>query len=58
MSEPTPLEVIADVLRAEGEIHSWKCDYPRMYGPCTCPAVLAGIIVEALIKAGAVTSHV
>ena len=59
MSEPTkaPVEIIAEVLRAEGEIHTCRCDYPRLYGPCTCPAVLAEIIVEALDKAGVVTSH-
>ena len=57
MSEPTkaPVEIIAEVLRAEGEIHSWRCDYPKTYGPCTCFAKMAEIIVEALIAGGAIT---
>jgi hypothetical protein len=54
MSEPTktPVEIIAEVLRAEGDIHSWRCEYPELYGPCTCIEETAMIIVEALIESG------
>jgi hypothetical protein len=50
MCEPTktPVEIIAEVLRAEGEIHSWRCEYTELYGPCTCIEETAMLIMEAL----------
>ena len=52
MSE-TPEQVIARVLAEEGgepgrSLHSWRCERPDWFGPCTCLAETAGEIVKAL----------
>lgn len=30
------IEQGVDGYEGEGGIHSWRCHYPDMYGPCTC----------------------
>lgn len=50
-------EVVAQVLLDEGggpgsSLHSWRCEYPDRYGPCTCVADTADILADAVRAAG------
>jgi hypothetical protein len=64
MTAPTPADVpgqgevekvVAGVLRNEGcepgsSIHSWRCEHPDHYGPCTCVEEVAAEVAKALAK--------
>ena len=46
-------QAVVKVLTEEGgapgsSLHSWRCNYPDQYGPCTCLAVTAALILAAL----------
>jgi hypothetical protein len=46
--------VLAAELLAEGggpgnSIHSWRCDYPDRYGPCSCVAETANVMSTAVL---------
>lgn len=45
----TQREDLLHLLREEGvdELHSWRCNHPGIYGPCTCLADLADAILAA-----------
>lgn len=53
---PTDVAAVAQALIEEGAgnggtIHSWRCQYPDMYGPCSCVEQAAEAILDALDKA-------
>ncbi len=56
-ARPTAAEVLAKVLADEGgepgsSLHSWRCEYPDVYGGCDCIAETAAEMVRALAAAG------
>lgn len=47
------LQVVMAVLRDEGgdpgsSLHSWRCEYPDRYGPCSCLREAASAVLDAL----------
>lgn len=47
------LDAIVKVLTDEGgvpghDLHSWRCSYPEQFGPCTCLADVADLILGAI----------
>lgn len=50
---PTAEDVIRDVLldygaSPGGSLHSWRCEHPDRYGPCTCVAEVVAAVVAAI----------
>ena len=44
---------VAEALNEEGaapgsSLHSWRCEYPDRYGPCTCVDETARAVLDAL----------
>lgn len=56
-------EVIASGLAEEGagqgsSLHSWRCEHPDVYGPCTCVAEVARAVAVKLRRAGMLSEPV
>lgn len=59
MPEPSPqlVDTIARVLSENGvggvdaSLHSWRCGYPDIYGPCTCTDELVNDLARAALAA-------